>query len=188
VVLTIYITDYILHKLPQCHNIPVVKDNETAASVRARTGMTDLYDDFFSAEQEVNNLFRQTMDALLAAEKLTPPQFISVERLREMNRPCKMSELAESTLMSPAAMTGVVDRLADLDLVKRGFDKGDRRVILLTLTARGQQVLSRVDGKLQRLAKRFAANVSRADLDAAVRVRRKYAEFLHEALKFPQGW
>ncbi len=162
-----------------------MKDNETQRKQSAMKGaiVASRREDFFAVEQEVNNVFHRMIDVLLAAEKLTPPQFICIERLREMNRPCKMSELADSIFMNPAVMTGVVDRLTDLDFIRRNLDESDRRVILLTLTAQGLRVLSRVDGKLRILARRFTALIPRADLDATVRVRRKYAEFLREELK-----
>jgi len=138
---------------------------------------------FFTVEQEVGNLFRRMLDVLLAEEKLTPPQFICIERLRMMNRPCKMSELADSVFMTPAVMTGVVDRLGDLGLVKRNADPTDRRIALLTLTARGLQALSRVEAEMATVADRFTARISTADIEVAVRVRKEYAEFLREELK-----
>lgn len=159
----------------------------TDLDFQKRIGMTGGREDFFTVEQEVNNILHRVLDVFLSTEKLTPPQFICIERLYEMNRPCKMSELADSILMRPAVMTGVVDRLSALDFVKRGFDETDRRIILLTLTARGLQALSRVNEKLRMLARRFTARVSKEDLEAAVRVRKKYAEFLSKELKSPQA-
>ncbi len=139
--------------------------------------------DFFSAEQEVNNLFHRMMEKLMAAEKLTPPQYVLMERLRDLNRPCKMSEAAGMIFTSPAVMTGIVDRLADLALVQRNLHESDRRVILLTLTDKGRHVLSRVDDTWRNMARRFTARISRADLEAVVRVRLQYAQFLYEELK-----
>jgi DNA-binding MarR family transcriptional regulator len=156
----------------------VVSGNRTLALVKLDAGR-----DLFSKEQEVNNLYHRTMEVLLAEESLTPPKFMTLSRLHEIDRACKMSELAGLIFMSPAVMTGIVDRLVNLGMMKRNFNDRDRRVVLLTITERGKSALSRIHERLRDMAKRFSECISASDREAAVRVRRRYAEFLTEELK-----
>ncbi len=140
------------------------------------------YEDFFTAQREIGLLYRLTMDSLLAAEGLTPPQFIAVSELRRLGRASKISELGRMVFMSPAVMTGMVDRLIRRRLVRRNFDDRDRRVILLTLTERGSAALSRIDERLREVARRFERRISTSERTVTLRVLRRYADFLHERL------
>ena len=61
--------------------------------------------------------------------------------------------LAESLEVTPGNVTGIVDRLAEQDLVVRKPDPQDRRVIWLEATAKGKELL----GKLMEIhIKQFA--------------------------------
>ena len=62
----------------------------------------------------------------------------------EGNPGLSLKELAESERMSPAAMSGHVDRLEKAGLVLRTRDEVDRRRIGLTLTPEGMALLRRV--------------------------------------------
>jgi DNA-binding MarR family transcriptional regulator len=139
--------------------------------------------DVVRTEQQVNNLHHRTMAVLLAEESLTPPQFMTLSRLHEIDRACKMSELAGLIFMSPAVMTSIVDRLVNLGMMKRNFDDRDRRVVLLTITERGESALSRIYERLRDMTNRFSVCISATDWEAAMHVGRKYAEFLTEELK-----
>ena len=146
-------------------------------------GKLDASGDMFSEEQQVNDLYHRTMDVLLAEESFTPPQFIALSRLREIDRACKMSELASLIFTSPTVMTGIVDRLVNLGMMKRNFDDRDRRVVLLTITELGKSAISSIHERLRDMAKRFSGCISASDREASVRVRRKYTEFLTEELR-----
>ena len=68
----------------------------------------------------------------------------------EGNPGLSLKELAESERMSPAAMSGHVDRLEKATLVRRVRDEVDRRRVGLVLTREGTAMLRRV--RLQRTA------------------------------------
>jgi len=167
------------------------KDISRHSRAEQKTGKTrgtaDTDQDLFTKEQEVNNLHRRTMDVLLAAQGLTPPQFIALILLREVDRPCKMSELSRKTFMSPAVMTGLMSRLIARGVAKRSDDARDRRLVLITITARGRAMLSHIDESLQHLSRRFSALIPDSDKAAALRVLNKYTEFLEAELKLMTG-
>ena len=51
------------------------------------------------------------------------------------------TELARQTGLSGGAMTNRVDKLAKRKLVRRAADSGDRRAVIVSLTARGRRVI-----------------------------------------------
>ncbi len=75
---------------------------------------------------------------------LTLPQMVTLFAIRGAGT-CRMSELAEVTRQSAGTLTGIVDRLIEDDLVGRVRDVDDRRVVQVTLTARGEERLARVE-------------------------------------------
>lgn len=88
---------------------------------------------------------RQFMQ-LLADERfdLTVPQFHTLLHLSHCEGECKMSDLARSTQQSAASLTGVVDRLLEKRLVKRGRPEGDRRQVVVSATERGRALLTAI--------------------------------------------
>lgn len=55
-----------------------------------------------------------------------------------------VSELAEFLQERPHSVVGLIERAAQHGLVRRAQDKTDRRVVNVSLTANGKQVLSRL--------------------------------------------
>ncbi len=56
-----------------------------------------------------------------------------------------MHAVAEAVGSSPAALTGVVDRMEARGLVRRSTDPADRRSIRVTLAAAGEEALNEID-------------------------------------------
>ncbi len=67
-------------------------------------------------------------------------QFQTLEYMYQQNE-CTMHELAEAQGKSPSTMTGQVDRLIRRDLLARQYDEDDRRIVRVTITPKGQQIL-----------------------------------------------
>jgi DNA-binding MarR family transcriptional regulator len=80
----------------------------------------------------------------LAAHGLTFSQFLVMASIWERQEGCPMSDLAGQMLQSSATMTGIVDRLVRLQLVRRQSVPADRRVIVVGLTERGRDLIVRV--------------------------------------------
>ena len=80
----------------------------------------------------------------------------------------RMSELASALDMSLANATGIVTRMEERDLVKRERDVADRRVVNVTLTDEGRQML---DDMNQRRRQWFAFLLSRLSVDELTQLR-----------------
>jgi DNA-binding MarR family transcriptional regulator len=104
-----------------------------------------------AADQLVNGLLdvshrvNQIVSVVAARHELTPQQ---VGLLRMLDEPMSMRAYAEDLSCDPSNVTGLVDRAELLGLVERVPDPVDRRVRMLTLTAKGRAVRTRVNAEL----------------------------------------
>ena len=62
-----------------------------------------------------------------------------------------MSEVADYLFVSPPAVTGLVDKLVKINLVKRSFSSSDRRIIIISLTKKGKAVISKIKSQFESL-------------------------------------
>ncbi|MBX0326536.1 MarR family transcriptional regulator [Oscillochloris sp. ZM17-4] len=76
--------------------------------------------------------------------RITLPQFYTLIHLQQVGEECKMSDLADATHQSAASLTGVVDRLAEKQLVERTRHERDRRQVMVVVTARGIALISEI--------------------------------------------
>ncbi|OGO02447.1 MAG: hypothetical protein A2Y72_00165 [Chloroflexi bacterium RBG_13_53_26] len=72
---------------------------------------------------------------------LTTPQ-LKVVLLIYLSGPTRMSVIASALDVSLATATGVVDRLVKTDMVARGSDPNDRRVVLCRLSDKGEKQIA----------------------------------------------
>jgi DNA-binding MarR family transcriptional regulator len=114
------------------------------------------------AETELAGLLLATLPRLgkLAAQQHEPGG-LSFERLRALwqlrQRPLRSGELAQRCALSAPALSELVDSLVREGLCRRTEDSGDRRVVLVELTARGRRELDRAhDQMTERIAQLLA--------------------------------
>lgn len=86
-----------------------------------------------------NLLMRETRKRVAERWDLTLPQFdVLAELARGNNRGFTFAELSRLLVVTSGNLTGIVDRLERLKLVRRVPDVADRRVIRVALTRRGR--------------------------------------------------
>lgn len=120
--------------------------------------------------------FMQQEHNYLTRGEITIPQFWALGYLYH-NGKSKMSNLAKHLMISPAATTGLVDRLIDQKLVDRRSDSQDRRVVWIELTSQGKDVICSIrKQKIQALIKIFG-KISSKDRDHYLNVLEKVASF-----------
>ena len=79
----------------------------------------------------------------LQEDNLTQSQFAVLEALFHLG-PLSQGELGQKILKSNANLTTVVDSLEKKQLVIRDRSASDRRVVTVTLTAEGEELIARV--------------------------------------------
>jgi DNA-binding MarR family transcriptional regulator len=71
---------------------------------------------------------------------ISRPHFIVMRAIDQLG-PLPVSQIGEKLLIARPQMTGLIERLVELEMVERTPDKNDRRIINVTLTARGKVTL-----------------------------------------------
>ena len=87
---------------------------------------------------------------------LTPPQMFALRAL-DPERPVPMRELAAQLHCDSSNVTGLVDGLEAHGLVERRSAEHDRRVRMLVVTERGEQVRDRLNAVLNEVPPALAA-------------------------------
>jgi DNA-binding MarR family transcriptional regulator len=83
---------------------------------------------------------------------------------------CTMGELAFFSTVDRTTLTRIVDQLTAVGLVERGAAAGDRRKVILTLTAKGSRLHQKSIGVIQDVNRNVFADVPEDRLRAATRV------------------
>jgi DNA-binding MarR family transcriptional regulator len=87
-----------------------------------------------------------------------------------------VSELGAAVGARPATLTGILDRLERRGLITRGARPGDRRAVLIELTADGEQTAALIRQTLRDLEKHALAGLSADAVNGARAVLRALTE------------
>jgi DNA-binding MarR family transcriptional regulator len=87
-----------------------------------------------------------------------------------------VSELGAAVGTRPATLTGILDRLERRALITRGARPGDRRAVLIELTADGEQTAALIRRTLNTLERRALAGLPAEAVDGARTVMRALAQ------------
>jgi DNA-binding MarR family transcriptional regulator len=93
-------------------------------------------------------------------ETLTLPQFDVLAQLHRSPLGLTPRELTRELLVTAGNLTGVIERLRRLGLVRREPVPGDRRAVRIRLTARGRRAMQRAIPRHRRDVRRLLAHVS----------------------------
>ncbi len=108
---------------------------------------------------------------------LTAPQRLAVRFIGRQPE-VTAGELAALLHLHPGTVTGIVKRLADMQLVARRRSTDDTRRVHLTLTVQGQAINRRRRGTVEAAVRRALAGVSAVQVDVAADVMRRLAREL----------
>ena len=134
---------------------------------------------FASPEQEALLAIRRTAASLLAPwEKFLKAKFrlstslFNVLRILRGSHPTALTcgEIGERTIARDPDVTRLVDRLSALGLVTRARSQSDRRVVKVSITAKGLALLRELDPHAQRMPPALIGHVSAAKLQQLARL------------------
>lgn len=86
---------------------------------------------------------------MFSEEGLTQPQFQALRIVAKKGAVC-MREISDAMFVTPANITGIIDRLEARGLLTRAGRKGDRRTTDIMLTTKGKALQGRVAEKYGR--------------------------------------
>ncbi|HEY3463677.1 MAG TPA: MarR family transcriptional regulator [Amycolatopsis sp.] len=110
-------------------------------------------------------------------EQLTLTQF-RVLRVVAERTPVTMGKVAEELAANPSTVTRACDRLAALELLQKAQNPLNRRETLLAPTAKGRQLVDRVDHERRRV---LTGVLDRLDGDVRAEVLTAFARFADAA-------
>ena len=87
---------------------------------------------------------KRSLRPLLEAEGVTMPQAILLQTLRSAGGRQPARDLGRECHMLASTITGVIDRLESAGHVRRERDQRDRRVVWVTLTDAGRELVDRL--------------------------------------------
>ncbi|MCY8515334.1 MarR family winged helix-turn-helix transcriptional regulator [Bacillus atrophaeus] len=106
---------------------------------------------------------------------VTPAQLFVLASLKKHGS-CKISEIAERMEVKPSAVTLMVDRLEQKNLVVRKHDTEDRRVINISLTAEGDKKFEDILTGRKAILARYLSFLTEEELLQAVQITQKLAQ------------
>ncbi len=97
-----------------------------------------------------------------STEQITVPQFRILDMIHNYsNRP---AEIARMLGVSPPAISFLLERLEGKGLIRRNFNRVDRRRVELRLTRKGAELVQRVNARRKRYLKRVLRDLDETTL------------------------
>ena len=90
---------------------------------------------------------------------ITLPQLWALQIVAEMDA-CSMRDLAQALALKSSTVTGLVDRLVKLGLVRRYNSQEDRRVVLAAITPKGRKILNHLQEENHEATIRLFKNIT----------------------------
>ncbi len=124
----------------------------------------------------MRGVMRWRSDALLSG-KITPPQFLALNLIFETG-PLRMTDVAADLKVSLPAVSGMVERLCRLGLVRRQPGETDRRIIRVELTLKGRELIKKARSQREETFSRIFRRLSEEDRKSYLRIMRRIKEML----------
>ena len=102
----------------------------------------EIFDGMFSVIPTFRKKIYKIGNDLLANKEISMAHVKLILMLKNEGA-CKMTDLGKLLQVSKPNITALVDKLVELDMVKRTFDENDRRVIHIELTDKGYDFLEK---------------------------------------------
>ncbi len=118
------------------------------------------------ARRQANELFKG---------KITLPQFLILEFLEHKGE-STMTHLAKFMGITPAAMTGIIDRLVRYGYCLRKYEAQDRRVIKIDITPKAVDLLKRINQERRQIVMKVFGKISEKDRQDYLRAITKIKE------------
>ncbi|WP_195575324.1 MarR family winged helix-turn-helix transcriptional regulator [Paenibacillus sp. 1001270B_150601_E10] len=131
---------------------------------------------FRSIVRRINKLWMEEMD-----HNVNPTQFSVLEQLSKQGS-LKVTDVAKTLRLTAGAVTGITDKLIEMEMVVRRRDDSDRRTVYLEITDRGKKLVDETQVHRQELFARFFTNVTEEDFKVYVAVSGQIMENIEQLM------
>lgn len=119
----------------------------------------------------MRGVFKKNPD-IMGMGKITIPQYFAMDLL-DLYKLMKMKDIAKWMNVSLPAATGLINRLHNIHMVKRGYDKKDRRVIYISLTPRGKHTVKKVRSERKKIIENLFSKLTENERLTYLKILRK---------------
>lgn len=120
--------------------------------------------------------WRRVSDGVLAAYNVSEACAVPLIVAGRLGTAVRQVELAEQVGIEGPSLVRLLDQLCAAGLMRREADPDDRRAKIVALTDTGRALTERMEEDLRMLRARVLKGVSRADLEATLRVLNAFRE------------
>lgn len=96
---------------------------------------------------------------------ITPAQFQILRRIRQENKRT-VSELSDSMMISRPGVSRAVDELVNAGLIERKVDASDRRIVYLSPSMEGEELIIKVHEKNNQVMQALFMNLHEEELES----------------------
>lgn len=100
---------------------------------------------------------------------------------------CTSTELAEAFEVNKSAITAIINRMVERQLIERARDSSDRRVVYLTVSKEGKELFEKTEEKIRTLVESFITRFKMEEIEGFIHTYEKLAVILAELKKEQQG-
>lgn len=111
---------------------------------------------------------------------LTGPQMHMLHLIAKKET-SNVSQLAEQLEVKPSAITVMIDRLLQSGFVNRHHDERDRRVVLISMTDKGKEVLELAKQKSKQVVVRYMSQMDVKEVEQLAALHEKLARIVAAA-------
>lgn len=131
----------------------------------------------FSIHKKGEHLINQQIQA-----QLTHDQHITLYYIRMMKR-CTSSELAQLFHVNKSAISALITRLEEKNLIYRERNHSDRRLVHLSLTEEGEALFQESNKKIHDVVAGFISQFSDEEIESFMKTYEKLALILDQAIE-----
>ncbi|GAA0328182.1 MarR family winged helix-turn-helix transcriptional regulator [Bacillus carboniphilus] len=136
----------------------------------------ELIDRYVSVSFKVNNKAEWLIKEQIGSD-LTYEQHYTL-RFIHQNGKCTSTQLAEAFDVNKSAITAIITRLTDKEIIKRTRDPEDRRVVYLTLTDKGEKLYSESEKRVHALVGNIITQFNSEEIETFIQTYEKLLKIL----------
>ncbi len=150
--------------------------------LRAETALAD--QETYNAIISTFKTIKHVALALFGDEGFTDAQVQALELLMT-NGPMLMRKMSEAMSVSPANVTGIVDRLEEKKLVQRTSRKDDRRATIIEITPEGKTLYGKVSSLKSEMIQKSLAMLTKEERITLVKLLEKFQKGMSRCIAQP---